>query len=115
MDLQKKILAIESQLLKLRKVEGSLHCAVECGSNAVLAALLFLEFPVNKGNCHGETPLHIAARNNDVIAVKLLLKAGANPNTADIFNKTPLMLAASGGFLFLTELLLEAGAEKAKK
>ena len=62
-------------------------------------------------------PLSLAARGeptNDYFAkiVRLLLKAGANPNLAEGEDVTALTLAAERGNLEIVVLLLDAGADK---
>jgi len=57
-----------------------------------------------------------AARNGDLIEVRIALKNGANPNTKDIDGRTPLHWAAQGGHVEIVKLLLERGADpNAKK
>ena len=41
-------------------------------------------------NLQGETPLHIAARCRTYNTIKLLVDAGANTHTPDIFGRTPV-------------------------
>ena len=57
------------------------------------------------------SPLHWAAHNNDVGAVKRLLSEGADPNLANRFGFTPLHEAAIVRNAEMLELLLEAGGE----
>src|SRR5690242_7396654 len=49
---------------------------------------------VNAQDGEGKTALHWASELNDVNLVRILLKAGANPNIKDRFSNTPLTLAA---------------------
>jgi ankyrin repeat protein len=57
------------------------------------------------------SPLHWAAHNNDVGAVKRLLSEGADPNLANRFGFTPLHEAAIVRNASMLELLLEAGGD----
>ena len=57
---------------------------------AALRAMLNKRVNVNAPQADGTTALHWAAHYNDVEAVQLLLKAGANPSTTNRFG-------ASGG------------------
>ena len=50
-------------------------------------------------------------RNPEPELVALLLKAGADPNSADRAGRTPLMFAAAQGRLELAQALLAGGAD----
>jgi ankyrin repeat protein len=51
-----------------------------------------------------------AVRNDDVTALRTLLKTSA-PNTKDSLNHTPLMMAAAFGSVDAVQLLIAAGAD----
>jgi ankyrin repeat protein len=55
-----------------------------------------------------ETPLHVAAYYGDVVAMKLLIKHGADVNARDVFRKTPLHFARSPD---AAKLLIKHGAD----
>jgi ankyrin repeat protein len=57
-----------------------------------------------------EAPLSFAVENGCEAVVKLLLQAGANLESKDMFNRTPLSCAAYIGHEAVVKLLLEAGA-----
>ena len=59
----------------------------------------------------GSTPLHLAATNADISALKALLAAGADPNVRDGEGATPLHMAAYTQNAKHAQLLLEAGAD----
>lgn len=59
----------------------------------------------------GSTPLHLAATNPDVTAVKALLAAGADVNAKDMDGNTPLHMAAYTNRIEAAKVLLEAGAD----
>ena len=44
-----------------------------------------------------QTPLHYAAKNNAVEAMKTLLRLGANLNVRDYKDRTPLFVSAENG------------------
>lgn len=60
---------------------------------------------------HGSTPLHLAATNPDVSALKALIVAGADVNVRDSEGLTPLHMTAYTQSARQAELLLQAGAD----
>lgn len=60
---------------------------------------------------HGSTPLHLAATNPDLSALKALLAAGADINAKDSEGLTPLHMTAYTQGTKQAELLLQAGAD----
>lgn len=60
---------------------------------------------------HGSTPLHLAATNPDVSALKVLIAAGADVNARDSEGLTPLHMTAYTQSARQAELLLQAGAD----
>uniref|UniRef100_A0A182P1J7 Uncharacterized protein n=1 Tax=Anopheles epiroticus TaxID=199890 RepID=A0A182P1J7_9DIPT len=62
---------------------------------------------VNVGDKYGTTPLVWACRKGSAEIVDILLKAGANADTAGMYSWTPLLVAVSGGFHECVSLLLE--------
>ena len=65
----------------------------------------------NRPQADGTTPLHHAVRDDDVEAVRKLLRAGADPKVSNRYGVTPLSLAATNGDASMIELLLKAGAD----
>lgn len=59
----------------------------------------------------GSTPLHLAATNSDISALKALLAAGADVNAKDGDGNTPLHMAAYANRFENAKALLEAGAD----
>ena len=55
------------------------------------------------------TPLHRAAEFYQIVIIKLLLSAGANPSLQNKAGFTPLHMAARGGHKDAVLLLLSAG------
>ena len=52
-----------------------------------------------------------AVYSGELLAVKKLLKAGADINCTDLWNKTPLMWAAWNGHTDIVKILEKAGAK----
>jgi uncharacterized protein len=63
------------------------------------------------GNKGGLAPLHFAARQGNVAAVRALLKAGANINQLSADHTSPLLMAAINGHFDLAKELLAAHAD----
>lgn len=59
----------------------------------------------------GMMPIHLAATNPDIGALKVLIAAGADVNAKDDEGTTPLHLAAYSNRIEHAKLLLEAGAD----
>ncbi len=84
------------------------------GHRASLLALLAAVPPPNVhlrkiGN--GDTALSLAARRNDLVAVRALVDAGSEVNVYDKEGKTPLLYALEEGRKEMRDLLLERGAD----
>lgn len=58
----------------------------------------------------GETPLHLAARSNQIDVMKILIDNGATVDACAHENQTPLHIAARLGNAEIVTLLLEKGA-----
>jgi ankyrin repeat protein len=84
---------------------------VKSGDHAGLRTALARPGNVNVHEVDGTTPLHWAARNDDMEAVRLLLKAGARPDVANRYGVTPIALAAANGSAAIVEALMAAGAD----
>jgi len=57
-----------------------------------------------------DRPLHVVARRGNTLCTKLLLDAGADPNSKGDLSLSPLYYAIRGGHFEVARLLLEAGA-----
>ena len=82
---------------------------------AVMLGALLLIAPVAALNAdtdpHGATPLHWAARADDLAEVTRLIRAGASVKAANRYGVTPLSLAAVNGSAAVVTALLDAGAD----
>jgi ankyrin repeat protein len=85
--------------------------AIKAGNKAAMMALLKQPANINGREVDGTTPLHWAARVDDLETVRLLLRAGANAQAVNRYGVTPLALAAINGNTSIVEALLGAGAD----
>ncbi|MEE8131073.1 MAG: ankyrin repeat domain-containing protein [Vicinamibacterales bacterium] len=85
-------------------------------SEAVRMLLLDLDtdedgIDINTRRADGVTALAWAAHWDDIDTARLLVEAGADPNTANDLDVAPLMLASTNRSLPMVELLLASGAD----
>jgi uncharacterized protein len=66
---------------------------------------------VNQQDKEGNTALLIASTEADIVVVRALLRAGANPNIANHSGALPITAAASNGLSDRVRLLLDFGAD----
>ena len=59
----------------------------------------------------GSSPLHQAARSRAFLSVKLLIEAGIDVDSRDLYDQTPLMYAYSLGYIGAANTLMEHGAD----
>jgi ankyrin repeat protein len=74
-------------------------------------ALLKEHADPNASQVDGMTALHWAAYHDEVVAVKLLLGAGARAKAENRYGVTPLSLACTNGHAEIVRMLLKAGAD----
>lgn len=89
---------------------GGLARAIQSGNRTAVRTLLRNPANAKAVEADGTTPLHWAARVDDLETARALVKAGANPNAANRYGATPLSLAAVSANPAMVELLLAAGA-----
>lgn len=89
-----------------------IHDAARLGSGADVQAILKANPAMRDARTlNGATPLHLAATNPDITALKALIAAGADANAKDNEGLTPLHMAAYTQRAPQAQLLLEAGAD----
>ncbi|KAI1292340.1 Ankyrin-2 [Halotydeus destructor] len=86
----------------------ALHAAVDLEDTGQLISMVKKGFDVNKRDASGMTPLHCAALNGNEDCAKILLKAGAEIRSAQLYLH-PIHFAAQGGFVNMVKLLLDHG------
>lgn len=96
--------------------DQQIHDAARIGSGARVEKLLIANPAARDARtAAGSTPLHLAATNPDLSALKALIAAGADPNARDGEGATPLHMAAYTQNAKHAQLLLEAGADPMAK
>lgn len=65
-----------------------------------------------KGGHFGSSPLQVASYRGNTDCVRLLLAAGADPNSTNVLNETSLYWARSNGSLEIVDLLCRYGATR---
>lgn len=85
--------------------------AIKSGNRSAIRVLAKQAQLVNVREPDGTTPLHWAARADDLETVRLLLGAGADAQAANRYGVTPLALAAVNGNPAVISALIEAGAD----
>eukprot|EP00759_Apiculatamorpha_spiralis_P049414 PhF_6_TR44247/c1_g1_i3/m.68066/K20032/ZDHHC13_17, HIP14; palmitoyltransferase ZDHHC13/17 len=81
-----------------------LHDAAHEGQKyAILYMIEVAKVDVNVKDCAGNTPLHFAAKRNDIIALRVLLHKGANPDTPNVVGLTPRDVASVKCKQFFTQ------------
>lgn len=88
-----------------------LNRAIALGKTELALSLIPLFRNVNEATSSGLTPLHLAARWNNLQVTTELLQYGADVNAACMYGYTPLMVAAQWGHEAIAQALLAAGAD----
>lgn len=122
-DLLECIFGTVKQDQKMRDIStlGSysiLHLAASSNGPKCLTFLLAneKESPNQICNKHDQaTPLHFCVLSQNVENAKILLRYGANPNTADAAGNTPMHFAVSSQSLKMVKVLDEYGADATKR
>lgn len=107
-----KYLASEGFLFNNSPVKHDfLHQAITNKQHRVLLYLLSLGLDIELANrAYMDTPLHVAARTNDVISAEMLLDWGAKIDPKNQGGITPLQVAIHNCALETTKYLLQQGA-----
>lgn len=93
-----------------------LHAAAWGGGVKDVRDLIRLGAKVDSRMIKGYTPLFYAVKKDHAGVIKLLLAAGADPNTkAEALRSSPLQVAALNGKLQTVKILLKAGANIEQK
>jgi ankyrin repeat protein len=105
------ILLLSVARLGAAGTDASLAVLVKAGNREAVRTLLRRSpEAVNVVEADGTSALHWAVRVADAQIVRMLLDAGANPNTANRRGVTPLLLAATNADAAMAVTLIKAGA-----
>jgi ankyrin repeat protein len=93
-EMARYLLSQEARLVASESTGSVLHAAVSSGRKEVVQLILDAGANVNATNDLGETPLHLAAKEDERVSiVELLLQRGADVSARRLFEETPLDLA----------------------
>lgn len=109
-----KYLVEQKADVNIQNRHGDTPLVVAISRNHQEVALFLLAQPkinVNKQNKHGSSALTWAAEKGNIVLIEALLKAGANPNLADVDNDTALGNAAFNGNIEAVRMLIKAKAD----
>jgi ankyrin repeat protein len=93
--------------------DDRLHFAAMEGDIAAMEKILAAGDPIDRFDMLGNTPLHYAAEQGHLEAVRFLLDRGANVNAInpDVCGDSPLGAIAANCSLAMAQLLVKAGAD----
>ena len=78
--------------------DDMLHIAVQCSNKKVVECLIAIGFDVNRQNNFGETALHTAAKNKNLLEIaKFLIDKNADAQITNKLGDTPQSLAQRTG------------------
>ena len=84
-----------------------MHLAVHYNQTSTIRLLLSLDYPVNRRNLRGETPLFLSILEGREFATRQLLDHGADADIADNQGRRPLQFAMRNGLINQISLLIE--------
>jgi len=98
--------------LGLWVMETPLHWGAMRGDYLTTSVFSKVPFFVNKKDLANKTPLYNAVYNDELMAARVLLDSGADPNiSAGWDGRTPLQVAVANNNVTLARMLLKEGAD----
>lgn len=111
-DLVKYLLSVGARLKVDGQHEPTIHAAVRSGKPELVKLILEAGADVNEIASLHETPLHVAAEEDEnTEIVRILVTAGADLRARRIFDETPLAVAQRAGAAKVAEELIRLGAQ----
>ncbi len=89
----------------------NLYRAIQDGNLNQIQRHLYWGTDLNQRDPAGDTPLHVAARQGEVVIAATLLDGGADPELLDRQGRPPLFVALRGGKTEVAQLLTRHGAK----
>ena len=90
-----------------------MHLAAWFSSASIVKVILEAGLDINVHDHDGLTPLHYAAKNQDVDVVKMIINtSGADVRAVDKGKQTPLHIAARFSNIDIVQLLIDNGVSK---
>ena len=87
------------------------HRGAKCPDRLFSKDVRKIKQAIDKAMDNGATPLHVASKQGQMEAVRLLIEAGAAIDKALDDGATPLYIASSIGHLEVVKTLLDGGAD----
>ena len=111
-DLVKYLLSVGARLKVDGQHEPTIHEAVRSGKPELVKLILEAGAEVNEIASPDETPLHVAAEEDEnTEIVRILVTAGADLQARHIFDETPLAVAQRADATRVAEELIRLGAQ----
>ena len=104
---------MDANLREYDKKRTALHLAAMCEVEQVKtikALCVHAKAEVSAKDCHGHTPLHLAADRKNVSIIRALLDHNADVEARDLTGNTPLHSASRSGATGAVMVLLQSGA-----
>ncbi|CAM1295460.1 Uncharacterised protein g1290 [Pycnogonum litorale] len=108
-------LAKEFVTRKCKEGNTVLHVATDCGHSEIVKFILKAGCSANISRKSLIYPLHLAAENDDVATMKLLMDGAAEVDCLNITKETPLHRAAVYDCVDAIDYLISKGGDKEKK
>ncbi len=106
---------IEEYTFDIKNNSGNIpiYCSIKHGAKEAFVFLAQSGSDINSINNDGNTPLHVATMNNQILIVKYLINEGeAEIDSQNKINNSPLHIAYSKNYLDIAKFLEDSEADK---